>query len=103
MKNEFNIKGNTFNDHSGVFNINDIRNPNFDIDKLYLELKELNENLNPKSSLYKAICDLQESMIDNDTRLIGETVKRNAVEFGKSFFISIASSTLSQYIKQFLT
>lgn len=101
MKNEFNITGNTFNDKSGIININGVTN-DFEVNSICSELKELNRNLNPDSDLYNAIYDLQKAIDGNDSHKISETVKRNAAEFGKSFFIGIASNTLYQYIRQFL-
>ena len=100
---KINIENNQFHDNSSIFR-QDIYMQSSEIPykEFYKELEELNQRLNPTSTLGQAINDLQRAVKNRNENNISNIIKKFSSDFSSSFFASIASTALLNFIQNFL-
>lgn len=100
---KINIENNQFHGNSSIFR-QDIYMQSSEIPykEFYKELEELNQRLNPTSTLGQAINNLQRAVKNRNENNISNIIKKFSSDFSSSFFASIASTALLNYIQNFL-
>ncbi len=102
MNNTLNISNNNFYDQSCIIKEINEKSTLISLEDIFSELEEIRSELNPQSELYNAIKDLQEELHIKNEGKIKSTIQKYAKEFSIPFFANVASSTLMEYIKNFL-
>lgn len=103
MSIQFTIQHNTFNDESSIIKECKIteKNPTTEYADYKKELSDLKKQINTNDKLFEAITALEYALSQRDKPKISKILLNYATEFSQTFFTSIASTALLEFISKF--